>query len=157
MGLCHGGDEDHVHEQVLWLGRVLASRGIPRWLLERHLEVLHRELVRASAPDAGRYALLLNAARMLGRRREARIPAAEAGALASAFVARADPTGAVGLPEMGLILVGAAADEADGIVNAVSSVAAWAADASRFPARWTAAVEDTLFAARARCSSSSPT
>lgn len=157
VGLCHGGDDAHVHEQVLWLGRVLASRGMPRWLLERHLEVLHRELVRASPPHAGRYAVLLDAARMLARRREARIPAAEAAALADAFLARADPTGAEGLPEMGRILVAAAADEADGIVNAVSSVAAWAADGSRFSGRWTAAVEDTLSVARSRCSSSSRT
>lgn len=157
VGLCHGGDEEHVHEQVLWLGRVLASRGMPRWLLERHLEGLHRELVRASPPHAARYALLLDAARMLGRRREARIPAAEAAALADAFLARADPTGAEGLPEMGLVLVAATADEADGIVNAVSSVEAWAADGARFSGRWTAAVEDTLSAARSRCSSSSRT
>lgn len=150
VDLCRSGDEAYVHEQVLWLGRVLAARGMPRWLLERHLEVLHGELVRASPGDAARYELLRGAARMLRRRRERRISEAHARALADGFLARVEPDAAARLPEMGRILVWAAADEADGIANAATSVAEWAGDASRFPERWTAAVRVTLHAARSR-------
>ncbi len=37
-------DEHIILEQVLWLGRVLSARGMPTMLLERQLELLHKEL-----------------------------------------------------------------------------------------------------------------
>src|SRR5207245_1203744 len=44
--------EGDLPAQVEWLGGVLAARGMPRWLLECHLEVLYRELDRL-APGGG--------------------------------------------------------------------------------------------------------
>jgi hypothetical protein len=44
------------------------------------------------------------------------------------------------------------ADEAAGIVQAVPQIEAWAADPSRFPPEWIAAVRETIQAARAKVS-----
>lgn len=145
--LCRGGAE-YMEGQVLWLGRVLASRGMPRWLLERHLEVLHTELVDVCPEDASCYSLLIDVAVLLRRTRERHIPAAVAQTLADRFCEEADPEWVRRIPEMGRILVAAVADEADNITNAVSSVVSWAGDPSRFPADWRTAVHRTVSVAR---------
>ena len=147
--LCRG-DERYVERQVLWLGGVLSSRGMPRWLLERHLGVLHSELLRLHPADAECYALLDDAAWLLRERRQARIAEADARELAEGFTARADATWTARVPEMGRILVAAVADEADGIDNAVPSVESWAGDPARFPPGWRGAVESTIREARLR-------
>lgn len=147
--LCRG-DGRYVERQVLWLGGVLSSRGIPRWLLERHLGVLHSELLRLHPADAECYALLDDAAWLLHERRHARISEAHARELAETFAARAEAEWTARLPEMGRILVAPVADEADGIDNAVPSVQGWAGDPARFPPGWRGAVESTIREARLR-------
>jgi hypothetical protein len=145
--LC-AGDADFVERQVLWLGRVLAARGMPRWLLQRHLELLHDELIRSIPDHGGRYRALLDAAALLRHAQRRHLADADARALAAAFDAEADPAWVARLPNMGRILVAAVADEAAEVANAVSSVQEWAADSARFPERWTAAVHATLANAR---------
>lgn len=139
-----------VHAQVLWLGRVLASRGMPRWLLERHLGVLHGELVRAVPGGAARYGALLDAAARLRELRRARIADADFAELSAAFDARVGPAAAGRLRGMGGILVAAVADEADGLDDAARSVLAWAADPAAFPQQWVEAVLATTADARGR-------
>lgn len=150
--VCDAGEEV-AREEVLWVGRVLSSRGIPRRLLERHLLVLHGELTRTFAERAPRYAPLAAAAAHLAARRRGRISDAETDELTRGFLDRADPAVAARLPEMATILAGAAADEADGIARAVESVESWAADPDRFSPSWISAVEQTLAAARRICAS----
>ncbi len=149
VALCDFGKE-HVRGQVLWLGTVLASRGMPRWLLERHLQVLHAELVRAIPENAERYAVLLDAAAHLRDLRRARIDEEDFRELDEAFAAHADPALAERMPAMGAILASAVADEADGLVGAVRSVEVWAADRAAFPEAWTSAVRATIAGARGR-------
>lgn len=147
--LC-GGDTDYVERQVLWLGRVLSSRGVPRWLLQRYLLILHDELA-VSVPDAGpRCAALLHAASLLHDLQRRHVAEMDARALADAFELRADAAWSARLPGMGRILVGAVADEAGGITGAVGSVTEWAADPARFPDRWIFAVQATVTEARGR-------
>lgn len=146
--LCQG-EPEYVRKQVLWLGTVLSSRGIPRLLLERHLELLHRELLRDTGGD-DRCRPLLGAAHLLRTLRQEQISQADADALAAAFEARADPDWLRRLPRMGAILVAAVSDEAAGIARAAASVQEWAADSARFPPTWTAAVQQTVADARAR-------
>lgn len=145
--LCRG-DADFVEREVLWLGRVLAARGMPRWLLQRHLEQLHDELIYIIPDHGGRYRALLEACSLLRDQQRRHLSEADAHALAAAFDADADPAWVARLPSMGRILAAAAADEAAGIANAVESVEAWATDPDRFPERWVAAVRATLASAR---------
>jgi hypothetical protein len=138
-----------VDAQVLWLGSVLASRGMPRWLLQMHLEHLHDELVRALPGRRGVYASLHGAAEMLARRRRAQMPDAVSKAVERAFDARADPAWVARLPRTGALIAATVADERDGIPRAVPSLASWLADPTRFPARWVEAVELAIEQARA--------
>jgi hypothetical protein len=151
--LCRG-EEAYVERQVLWLGHVLASRGMPRWLLAEHLDVLHAELVRASPSDAECYRLLGTAAAGLRSRENRHIPAVTARRLAERFAEEADPERVLYIPEMGRILVAAVADEADGIENAVRSVESWAGDPSRFSEAWCNAVRHTVQRARSHIAGS---
>lgn len=145
--LCRG-DSDFMERQVLWLGRVLAARGMPRWLLQRYLETLHDELIRAVGDQGGRYRALLEACTLLRDRQRRHLAEADARAIAAAFDADADPAWVARLPSMGRILAAAVADEAADLPNAVESVEEWAADTARFPERWVAAVHTALASAR---------
>jgi hypothetical protein len=144
--LCRG-EPAYVRRQVLWLGEVLSARGVPRWLLERHLEFLHRELLRLTS-SVDRCQPLLDAALLLRSERRQHLAERDFTALAAEFEARADAAWMRRLSGMGAILVGAVADEAAGIGRAAESVAEWAADASIFPEPWVAAVRTTLADAR---------
>jgi hypothetical protein len=144
--LCKG-ERDYVRRQVLWLGTVLSARGVPRWLLERHLEFLHRELLRLTA-DADRCQPLLDAALYLRGLRREQVSEREFAALAAGFDKRVGPEWARRLPGMGSILVSAVADEAAGIARAVDNILGWAEGASGFPEPWIAAVRDTVNEAR---------
>lgn len=145
--LCRG-DAGFVERQVLWLGRVLAARGMPRWLLQRHLELLHDEMIYIIPDHGGRYRALLDACALLRDQQRLHLSEADARALAAAFDADADPAWVARLPNMGRILASAAADEAAELANAVESVEPWATDSARFPERWIAAVGATLANAR---------
>jgi hypothetical protein len=140
----------YVEREVLWLGGILASRGMPRWIFARHMEVLHEELVRASPDGAAGYDHLHAAAEMLLGRQERYLSGASVEELAADFRADADPEWVTRIPEMGHVLAAAVADEADGIRNAVSSVTSWAADPLRFPEAWSRAVRVTVERARRR-------
>lgn len=146
--LCRG-ERDYVRRQVLWLGTLLSARGVPRWLLECHLAVLHRELLGLTA-DEDRCQPLLDAALFLRGLRGEQIAEHDFVALAAEFGQRAGAEWAARLPGMGAILVSAAADEAAGIGRAVESVAEWAADPAIFPEPWIAAVRHTLAEARSQ-------
>lgn len=138
-------------KQALWPGGVLASRGMPRWLLEHHLESLADELTRVRSPGEGaRYEVLRHCATSLRERRLAHIDDATLRELAMAFDARVAPAELRRLRRMGGILVAAVADERDGIQLAASSVAGWTTDPDRFSASWITAVHETLAEARAR-------
>ena len=142
--------EEEVEQEVLWLGTVLSSRGMPRLLLERHLELLHAELVRAAPDRAEAYAGLLHGVRALRERRSRYLDDAAVDELERAFEQAAGRVTTERLPRMGRILASAVADEADGLANAVHSVLEWAHDATSFPDEWLVAVEGTVRDARAR-------
>lgn len=134
--------EVHVRSQVLWLGGVLAARGIPRWLLERHIRVLHGELVRGRS-GADRYQSLRAGADYLAEVRREHMPDSEFHGMARGFdEAVAGLSGAI--PCMGQVLVGAVVDGSAGLPRAVERVAEWSTDPLRFPPLWCQAVSDTL-------------
>jgi hypothetical protein len=137
-----------VDQQITWLGGLLASRGMPQWLLELHLETLHQELVDAVPEKREAYAKLLHAAAMLRDMRRAPIRDDVFHALSAEFEALVGPEWSNRLPRTGGLLVAAVADEKAGISNAVTSLEGWMTDPARFPETWIAAVHTTLRKAR---------
>lgn len=130
--------------QVLWLGRLLSVRGMPRWLLEDHLEVLYGELKEAVPRPGERYEALLELSRVLGQMRSVHMPDERLVAVDRSFNAAVGPDLAAAMPSAGALLAAARADAAEGLVTALPAVSDWLADPRRFPPRWIAAVEATL-------------
>jgi len=137
-----------IDDRIRWLGRLLASRGMPRWLLELHLESLHDELTAILPGRAKIYQSLLDAAQMLRTERHSHIDESVFTALTAAFAAEVGDEWNARWPETGTLLVAAVADESAGITQAVTSIVGWMTDPTRFPDHWCAAVERTIAAAR---------
>lgn len=149
LALAAAGDDEHLRRQVLWLARVLSARGMPSWMMERHLEVLHEELVKAAPKRWKGHPALLAAAATLRERRLRQVGDDDLGRLVAAFDARVGPEWSARLPHMGALLAAAVADERNGMARAAASLEEWATDPSRFPAAWIGAVRHTLAQARA--------
>lgn len=142
-------DSATVQKQVDWLADVLASRGMPTWLLEQHLRVLHKELCIALPKNSLLYEKLLTVAEVMTQRRTARIGEAKTLELIANFqkLVSADEW-AVRLPEAGMLVVTAVADEANHFEEAVPSLISWLTDAERFSDSWISAIETILAEAR---------
>ncbi len=137
--------EPYLRDQVYWLASVLSNRGMPRWLMESHLDLLHEELCAANPPHAPKYGKLRRASLALADARRAWIPQESFEAMAADFDASAG--GSVG--NMGGTIVSSVCDESCGLPNAVSSLTRWLADPVRFPDPWCGAVARTVALARA--------
>ena len=135
--------------QVRWRATVLAARGMPRWLLECHLETLREELEQAVPERYGRYAVLAEAARELWLARQPAVPDPLLEALDAGFAERVGSPWRRRFRRMGAVLAAAVADERAGIEGAVSSVEVWACDPARFPEPWIDAARETIAEARA--------
>jgi hypothetical protein len=134
--------------QMLWLANLLAARGMPRYLMERHLEHLHAQLVARMPDRAGRYDFLRLLSAQLRELREASLPPAAFARLASDFDSRVhDRKDAV--KNMGTVIVAAVADDAAGIGNVLGKVREWAEDPAQFDPEWVQAVQAVIEQARA--------
>lgn len=138
-----------VDEQIHWLGGLLAVRGMPTWMLESHLRILHDELVAAVPEKSQTYRRLLLAAQRLHRQRQRCIDDARFDLLAGWFDQHADEEWTRKMPGTGGLLVSAVVDERSGIENAVGALAGWLTDASRFPQAWREAVQELIVRAKA--------
>ena len=135
-------------QQVRWLGRVLAGRGMPTVLLQIQLEILVDELAAAIPENRPQYErLLLAAADLLASRRK-HLSDEQLRAIAADFDRAVGPEWAARFPHTGTLLGCAVADELEGSDGAVTSLRPWMTDATRFPAFWIAAVDAALAEAR---------
>jgi heme oxygenase len=126
-------DQDGVNKQVGWIGRVLATRGMPQIMLERTLRYLHEELT-VSVPDkAPATDKLLKAAQMLCEQRTQQIPEKEFRRMASEFEMRVGAELSGMYNDTGQLLLSSVADEKNGMKGAVSALQAWMTDPCRFP------------------------
>ena len=137
-----------VDQQIRWLGRVLASRGMPQWMLELHLDVLYEELAAAVPERRDAYARLCQAAQALRADRRRYLSDDALAVYIAAFDARAGAEWSARLPRTGGLLAAAVAAEKAGLPLAVTSIEGWMTDAARFPAAWVAAVRATIQTAR---------
>ena len=144
-----------INAQIEWLGTVLASRGIPRILLQRHLELLYEELIaRMPAQRETDYRRLLVAADHLAEQRRAVISDADFDAIRNRFEQAIGPDWRMRLPGIGNLLVSAVSDQHHGIAQAVTGLESWLTDPERFPPHWIAAVREALQQAQAAVQSS---
>ena len=134
--------------QVEWIARVLSSRGMPQWMTEDHLMLLHEELCRAVPERASHYGVLADGANILRDARRRQISPAATARLSAEFDAAVGPELRARLPETGALLAAAVADERLGVDTAVGRLEAFLTDAERFPPRWITAVRETLARAR---------
>jgi hypothetical protein len=145
-----GETQASANQQIQWLSRLLSIRGMPQWLMECHLMLLHEELVQAIPERSSSYAILQNAAIQLAEQRRTHLSDETMLELDRAFDARVGPEWSAWMPHGGGMLAAAIADERAGIAHAVENIVGWMTDASRFPAPWIEAVEATISAARQR-------
>ncbi len=147
-----------IRQQVQWLGRVLAGRGMPTFLLQDQLEFLVRELSAAVPEKKSAYENLLPAAAELAAMRRLHLSDAQLQRIADDFDAAAGPEWSARFPRTGKLLGGAVADELTGHALAVESLRSWMTDPDRFPAVWIAAVDAALIQARqlARLTANTP-
>lgn len=144
-----------IERQVAWLGHVLATRGMPRILLQRHLELLYEELrLRMPEPQAA-YERLLVAADGMANTRRARLSDEELDRLTDRFERAVGSDWRSRLPGAALIIVGAVVDEDAGLVGTLDSVRSWFTDETRFPVNFIRAVNALENEARACVGSSS--
>jgi hypothetical protein len=140
---------EYVVDQARWLARVLSSRGMPRWLMECHLELLAEELTAAMPENQAGHAKLSHAAAVLRAERQSVIPPEAFDRLTSEFVERGGDL----VANFGGLVVSAVCDESCGLEFAVPSLVGWADNDGRFPAHWRAALRDLLDDARRRADS----
>jgi heme oxygenase len=137
-----------ISQQVRWLGRVLAGRGMPTVLLQDQLEIVVRELAAANPEKTSSYEKLLPAAAELRAVRRQHLADDQLDVLAAGFDHAVGPEWSARFPHTGTMLGCAVADELAGSELAVESLRPWLTDVSRFPAEWIKAVEATLARAR---------
>lgn len=129
-----GAGQQVVDQQVGWLSRVLAARGMPTWLLQSHLEVLVEE-VRAAAPTQDPTTLAATARGMAERRRGVVDDHLLTDLAAAAWPI---PTEAA-VPQVGALVAAAHADAVTGVVADDLPVTGWLVQ--RDPA-WRDVVDD---------------
>jgi hypothetical protein len=143
-----GHPQATVNRQIEWLAGVLSNRGMPSLLLELHLRVLTKQLIRAAPERAAEHRSLVEAGARLGERRRSVMPEAAARPIVEAFPEAAGvPRSRLSLGT-GQLLVAAVADERLGIVNAVKSIETYFLDADLFPASFVSGVRATLWRAK---------
>jgi len=142
-------EQEQVHEQICWLGRVLCQRGMPQLMLERHLAILSEALERAVPERKHLYSKLLAASKKLEKNRILFIPDQMQRELSTEFEEKVKSAGGTLPRRTGELLVAAVADELSGIGGAVASIEDWLTDASRFSAQEIETVRTLIAKARA--------
>jgi methanogenic corrinoid protein MtbC1/heme oxygenase len=131
-------------QQVHWLGRVLAGRGMPTYLLEKQLEILVTELATAIPERQASYEKLMIGASDLRASRCKYLSDTQLQSLADDFDQAVGEQWRQYLPDIGVLIAYAITDDLNSSVNAVLSLRRWLTDASRFPNHWISAVYQTL-------------
>lgn len=137
--------QDRIDAQVEWLTRVLAARGMPSYLMERHLLNLHQQLTETLPQREALYAKLRHAAERLAEQRREKLPDARFFSLAE----RLDSRSPAPIVRMGRLVVSAAIDDQLGRPRALESLLEWLTDPSRFGPDWADAVRETVDAVTA--------
>lgn len=147
-------DQVRINQQIQWLARILATRGMPTLLLQAKLELVFAQLIAAVPERASSYEKLSTAAITLGATRTRHMSEEQLSAIGEAFDLEVGTEWSDRYRHTGQLLACAVVDELGGIAGTVHNIEAWMTDTSRFPEKWVAAVQNAL--ARARGYSGTP-
>ena len=117
---------------------------MPRITIERQLELLYEELVKANQSQTARYEELHHAANHLKLQRQEKISGERFIALTQQFHDATDGEAQGRLRNTGKLIVSAVCDQAAGISEAVYSLQTWLTDPIRFDSQWISAVNRTI-------------
>ena len=128
-----GYPQPFVDQQIAWLTGVLAARGMPRLLMQRHLELLYEELSLRLPKKAAKYEKLLRTSEKLADERRIYMSDPQLEAISRRFDDCLGPDHRDRLVGFGSILAAAVVDEHAGMVGTLDSVRSWFDDPSKFP------------------------
>lgn len=111
-------------QQVFWLADMLATRGMPTWLMELHLDTMAEELTSSDLPTGA----LPHAVAALAARRRPQVPDV---ALERAETLVAERVDAPPTTPVGRLLAAAAADVRSGAARSSAPLVDWVADPVR--------------------------
>ena len=137
-------DQKSMQRQIEWIGRLLATRGMPQIMLEYTLNYLHEELTMAVVDNTATFEKLLTSAEILRQARTQCISEKEFESLSNEFDQFAGAELTKQLKNTGRLLIAAVVDEKNGIEGAVSALQEWLVDENRFPNKWISAVKDII-------------
>jgi heme oxygenase len=137
-------DPESMQKQIEWLGRVLATRGMPQIMLEQTLKYLHEELTIAILDNTATYDKLLKASQKLRNSRLKIMPEKEFEALAGEFDQAIGSKLAQEYTNTGRLLLAAVIDEKSGIIGALAALEDWLTDPERFSEKWIETVSSTI-------------
>lgn len=137
--ICHDGEEV-LSKQVDWLCSVLASRGMPRLLMEKHLEILYHALAELKPDSVADYQPIINKANALRAQREALISPAQQQAIKDEFFSSVSLEEKKLLRQAPALVISACCDDALGLQDTLASLLDWLADQKQFSDAWVTAV-----------------
>jgi len=137
-------NQNRIDQQIRWLVRVLATRGMPSIMLQTKLEFLVEELLAVVPEKKAEYERLAVAAYALQAARHRHINKERLESIARDFELAVGPNWSEKFKGSGTLLACSVADALAGIDGAISSLGNWMTDASRFPAQWTQAAEAAM-------------
>ncbi|WP_161569218.1 biliverdin-producing heme oxygenase [Candidatus Oscillochloris fontis] len=140
--------QESINQQVRWLTRLMARRGMPQWFMECHLILMTEDLTQARPYNQERYLKLSETARVLAEERRASINDANLVALDNAFYARVGQEWRTVMPNCGGLIASAVADDRNGVPHALEAFMSWMTDSTRFPEVWINAAHETIEMAR---------
>lgn len=133
-----------VRQQIDWLCRVLASRGMPTIMMEYSLRFLSAELAKVVPEKQASYQKLVDAADSLRAAREKIVASSDLQSLSAEFDQAIPDDMAQDYRNTGKLLVAAVADEKGGIKGSVAALQGWLTDPQRFSGGWIGAVTSIL-------------
>ena len=133
-------DEASVLKSLLWLRRVLASRGLPTPILENHLEVIDRDIVLENPERARRASGYRATLSHFHDESQAHLQTATRQALVARYEQQLSQCPGNTVARAADILIGAHRDTAIGIEHAWDQVFTWMTDRERFSPQWTGVV-----------------
>lgn len=137
-------DEPGLMKQIRWLGRYLASHGMPQIMLEHTLHFLHEELVSAAPENKASYDKLKAGAKDLRKTRIAIISEKDTTNIAAEFDQLVGPELAHDYAGSGELLVASVADDLSTLEGVAADLRNWMTDSQRFTEDWISSVNVTI-------------